>query len=200
MMSSSIRLLLTGLQVDCTTKTSQPRTVSLIETEISPSANAVTVLSPRSSPSSEQIPRAKGMLELALNTLIWLPCAIIRSTSVFPSQTLFIMRRRVGGRSKRSARHRCRIDPGSHASRLHPNGAQAQKNRAFRCGHAAQHSPFHCPHAPFGYCKFIITDIFCLSTAFAEEFRQIPAKFSPVFRQKAANGAKPAKNQPFRAV
>ena len=36
MMSSSIRLLLTGLQVDCTRNTSLPRTVSLIETEISP--------------------------------------------------------------------------------------------------------------------------------------------------------------------
>ena len=37
MMSSSIRLSLTGLQVDWTTNTSLPRTVSYRETKISPS-------------------------------------------------------------------------------------------------------------------------------------------------------------------
>jgi len=73
MMSSSIRLLLTGLQVDCTTNTSQPRTDSLMETETSPSAKAVTVLSPRSSPSSAQIPFAKGTLAFAVKTLISFP-------------------------------------------------------------------------------------------------------------------------------
>ena len=42
MMSSSIRLSLTGLQVDWMTNTSHPRTVSLMETETSPSAKLVT--------------------------------------------------------------------------------------------------------------------------------------------------------------
>ena len=37
-MSSSIRLLFTGPQVDCTRNTSEPRTDSEMETEISPSA------------------------------------------------------------------------------------------------------------------------------------------------------------------
>ncbi len=36
MMSSSIRLLFTGPQVDCTRNTSEPRTDSEMETEISP--------------------------------------------------------------------------------------------------------------------------------------------------------------------
>ena len=51
MMSSSIRLLFTGPQVDCTRNTSEPRTDSEMETEISPSAKVEMAALPIGSPS-----------------------------------------------------------------------------------------------------------------------------------------------------
>ena len=91
--SSSIRLLFTGPQVDCTTKTSEPRTVSSMETEISPSAKLVTVLRPRGSPSASAISLAT--LALAVKILMSLPCMFILSPSLFrgraPSTTFFFL-------------------------------------------------------------------------------------------------------------
>ena len=71
--SSSIRLLFTGPQVDCTTNTSEPRTVSSMETEISPSAKLVTVLLPKGSPSTWAISFATLGLALAVKILMSLP-------------------------------------------------------------------------------------------------------------------------------
>ena len=53
-MSSSIRLLFTGPQVDCTRNTSEPRTDSDMETEISPSAKVEMAALPIGSPSAER--------------------------------------------------------------------------------------------------------------------------------------------------
>ena len=73
MMSSSIRLLLTGVQVDWTTNTSLPRTVSYKDTKTSPSENVPTSDSPSFVPMSLQISSASFGLELPENTLISLP-------------------------------------------------------------------------------------------------------------------------------
>jgi hypothetical protein len=55
MMSSSIRLSLTGLQVELMRNTSLPRTVSYRETDASPSAKLLTSASPSLMPMSLQI-------------------------------------------------------------------------------------------------------------------------------------------------
>ena len=64
MMRSSIRLLFTGVQVDWTTNTSLPRTVSYRETKISPSEKVPTSASPSLVPISLQISSASLGLEL----------------------------------------------------------------------------------------------------------------------------------------
>ena len=71
--SSSIRLLLTGWQVDWTTKTSEPRTDSLIDRAISPSEKVLTCISPSGSPSARAICSANGRLALQLKILMSLP-------------------------------------------------------------------------------------------------------------------------------
>ena len=73
MMSSSMRLLFTGEQVDWTTNTSLPRTVSYRETKISPSEKVPTSDSPSLVPISLQISSASLGFELPENTLMSLP-------------------------------------------------------------------------------------------------------------------------------
>ena len=73
MMSSSMRLLLTLPQVDCTTNTSLPRTVSYRETKISPSENVPTSDSPSLVPMSLQISDASWGLALPVKTFRSLP-------------------------------------------------------------------------------------------------------------------------------
>ena len=77
MISSSIRLLLTGLQVGWTTNTSLPRTVSYRETNTSPSEKAPTSDSPSFVPICAQISFASFRFALPENTLISFPCEII---------------------------------------------------------------------------------------------------------------------------
>ena len=73
MMSSSIRLLLTGPQVDWMTKTSEPRTDSSMEMETSPSAKAPTVQRPSGSPMAAAISCASLRLELQAKILMSFP-------------------------------------------------------------------------------------------------------------------------------
>ena len=73
MISSSIRLSLTGLQVDWTIKTSLPRTGSYTEMEHSPSANCETQALPTLRLSSLQMLLARAGLELPVKTAISLP-------------------------------------------------------------------------------------------------------------------------------
>ena len=77
LISIAIRLSLTGLQVDWTTKQSRPRTVSSIQTQISPSAKVLKELLLSSIPSSRQMSSARGRLVFPLNTLMGLPFAIM---------------------------------------------------------------------------------------------------------------------------
>src|SRR3954470_9883921 len=60
MMNNSIRLWLVGGEVDCTTKTSSPRTFSSIFTFVSPSGNASTVHFPTSMPIDVAMDLASG--------------------------------------------------------------------------------------------------------------------------------------------
>ena len=62
--SNSIRLLLVGAQVGCTTKTSRPRTFSVISTIISPSLNSLIVDLPRCRRNLLAISCASGGLAL----------------------------------------------------------------------------------------------------------------------------------------
>ena len=73
MMSSSMRLSLTGLQVELMRNTSLPRTVSYRETDASPSANDLTSASPSLVPRILQISVASAGLALPVNSLISLP-------------------------------------------------------------------------------------------------------------------------------
>src|SRR5437867_554271 len=61
--------LLTGVQHDCNTKTSAPRTFSSILTRISPSLNSETRASPRPTPKYRQISFASAGLALPENSL-----------------------------------------------------------------------------------------------------------------------------------
>ena len=74
MMSSSIRLSFTGEQVDCTTNTSEPRTVSKMDTKFSPSEKAPVSALPRGMLNSLQISRARALLELPEKIFRSLPC------------------------------------------------------------------------------------------------------------------------------
>jgi bifunctional UDP-N-acetylglucosamine pyrophosphorylase/glucosamine-1-phosphate N-acetyltransferase len=76
-MRSSIMELFTGAQVDCTTNTSLPLTVSSIETEISPSENVPTSDFPTLRPSASAICFAISRLAFAEKILIFFPCVII---------------------------------------------------------------------------------------------------------------------------
>ena len=73
MMSSSMRLSLTGLQVDWMRNTSLPRTVSYRETEASPSAKLLTSLSPSLVPMILQMSAASLGLALPVKILMSLP-------------------------------------------------------------------------------------------------------------------------------
>ena len=73
MISSSMRLSLTGLQVELMRNTSLPRTVSYRETDTSPSAKVFTSDSPSLVPMIWQISFARAGLELPVNTLMSLP-------------------------------------------------------------------------------------------------------------------------------
>ena len=64
MTSSSMRWSLTGPEVDCTIKVSQPRTDSLAVTQTSPSEKRPTSTSPSLVPSAEAMASARGRLEL----------------------------------------------------------------------------------------------------------------------------------------
>src|SRR5688572_29228489 len=66
MMNISIRLWFVGGQVDCTRKTSSPRTFSSIFTKVSPSGNALTVLLPSSAPMFLAMDSARGRLDVPL--------------------------------------------------------------------------------------------------------------------------------------
>src|SRR6266498_4187433 len=67
MSKSSIKLLLPGAEVDCSTKTSAPRTFSLISTLLSPSLKVSTVAFPSGTLRYWLISAAKGGLELPAN-------------------------------------------------------------------------------------------------------------------------------------
>src|SRR5215212_7258603 len=67
MMNISIKLWFVGGLVDCTRKTSSPRTFSSILTKVSPSGNGLIVDFPSSVPNDLQIESAKGRLEVPLN-------------------------------------------------------------------------------------------------------------------------------------
>ena len=73
MMSSSIRLSLTGRQVDCTTNTSEPRTDSPMFTEISPSEKCLTSLLPSGSPRLRAICAATLGVAFAAKILMSFP-------------------------------------------------------------------------------------------------------------------------------
>ena len=73
MMSSSIRLLLTGPQVDWTRNTSEPRTDSEMDTEISPSAKVEMAALPIGRPSADAICIASAGWELPEKILIFFP-------------------------------------------------------------------------------------------------------------------------------
>ena len=77
MISSSMKLSFTGLQVDWMTNTSQPRTVSLMDTAISPSANFLQTQSPSGIPSLSAMALARAGLELPAKSLILFPCVIM---------------------------------------------------------------------------------------------------------------------------
>ena len=68
---------MTGVQVDCTTNTSEPRTDSWMETAISPSENVFTSLFPTGRPRQAAISAATFGLELAVKILMSLPCKFI---------------------------------------------------------------------------------------------------------------------------
>ena len=72
-MSSSIRLSLTGLQVELMRNTSLPRTVSYRDTEASPSAKLLTSASPSLMPMSLQISWASAGLALPVKIFMSLP-------------------------------------------------------------------------------------------------------------------------------
>ena len=73
MMSSSIKLLLTGPQVDWIMNTSEPRTDSSMEMETSPSANAPTVQRPSGRPMAAAMSPASFLLELQAKILMSFP-------------------------------------------------------------------------------------------------------------------------------
>ena len=73
MMSSSIRLLFTGPQVDCTRNTSEPRTDSIMDTEISPSAKVEIRDLPIGRPSADAICMASAGCELPDRILMFFP-------------------------------------------------------------------------------------------------------------------------------
>ena len=73
MMSSSMRLLLTGSQVDWTRKTSEPRTDSPMDTEISPSEKVLTLALPSGRPRADAICMARAGCELPQKILMFLP-------------------------------------------------------------------------------------------------------------------------------
>src|SRR5688572_19172792 len=68
---SSIKLLFPGADVDCRTKTSAPRTFSLISTLLSPSLNVSTTALPNGRLRCWLIAAAKGGLELPANSFSW---------------------------------------------------------------------------------------------------------------------------------
>jgi len=67
MIKSSIRWWFVGGDVDCTRKTSSPRTFSSILTNVSPSGKALTVHFPSSVPMYFAMASANGGLEVPLN-------------------------------------------------------------------------------------------------------------------------------------
>ncbi len=66
----SIRLSLVGAQVDCNTKTSLPRTFSLISTMTSPSENFDTSTLPSGMPNCLATPAARAGLALPVKTIM----------------------------------------------------------------------------------------------------------------------------------
>ena len=70
MTNSSIRLSLTGRQVGCTTKTSWPRTESMISTITSPSLNRPTTARDSDMFRRRAISWASGRLALPENTIM----------------------------------------------------------------------------------------------------------------------------------
>jgi hypothetical protein len=66
MMNISIRWWFVGGLVDCTTKTSSPRTFSSIFTKVSPSGKELTVDFPSSTPMDAAMERASGRLAVPL--------------------------------------------------------------------------------------------------------------------------------------
>src|SRR6266404_4455606 len=78
MMSSSIRLLFAGEQVDCTTKQLTPRTFSPISTKISPSENEVTSHRPGRASTVRQIASESSRLPLPLKMVSALIIPVLR--------------------------------------------------------------------------------------------------------------------------
>src|SRR5205085_6325694 len=106
MSRSSIKLSLPGVEVDCTTKTSAPRTLSLISTKISPSLKRRMSARPRVAPRCAQIASARPMLAFPAKT--WIEFIDVGSLS---AQLLLVFVRRdqvVGDCAGRTRTFECR--------------------------------------------------------------------------------------------
>jgi len=68
--SSSMQVMFTGVQVDWIMKTSMPRTFSFISTRVSPSLKVETLALPKATPKLSQIFLARAILALPENILI----------------------------------------------------------------------------------------------------------------------------------
>jgi hypothetical protein len=82
--SSSMRLSLTGVQVDWMMKTSDPRTTSLMVMAVSPSLNFPTTAAPSGNPIFAAISSASGRLELPAKILMSLPCKFMKHAPPAP--------------------------------------------------------------------------------------------------------------------
>ncbi len=124
-MNNSIRLWFVGGEVDCTTKTSSPRTFSSIFTNVSPSGNASTVHLPTSMPIDLAIALASGGFDVPVKIF------------TLQSQRLQTKNPPAGGRLRKSRRTVAVMTP--HASailagdRSYPNKVGTDR-RAVRSG------------------------------------------------------------------
>ena len=83
-----MRFSLTGSQVGCTTYTSAPRTLSSMETPISPSENRKSLQAARGTPRFMQMLSANWGWELPENTLISLnPADMIHTLPCLPHES-----------------------------------------------------------------------------------------------------------------
>ena len=134
-----------GGLVDCTRKTSSPRTFSLIFTNVSPSGNALTVQRPSSTPMDVAMARASGRLELPLNIFTWSRASIrtqkVRKVNTPPVPFLQVDRKRGQEFSNRPFRRKPIFaqspEPGSTAR---PTAVELSRNLTLRTRRASRRS------------------------------------------------------------